>query len=543
VSERIGNALVSYARYLGKTFWPADLAVFYPHPGHWPVAQVAFAAILVVGLCLGALWFGRCVPFAAMGWFWFFGMLVPTIGFVQVSNQSMADRYTYLPLIGVFIIISWGAAEVLALWRLPKAVIGIMAGLVVAACAVRTEGQLRHWQDGERLFRHALAVTKGNFVAHYNLGNALMHKGQVDEAIAQFRLTLEIRPDYADACCNLGSALLQKGRVNEAIAQFRKAMKIWPDHPLARYNLATTLLQNGRVNEAIAEFQKALKTRPDDLLTCINLGNALLQTGRVDEAIAHYQKALEIQPDYADAHNNLGSALLKKGRTDEAVGHFQRALEIQPNDADAHNHLGDVFLHRGQMDEAIAHYRETLAIQPGYAAAHNNLGYALVEKGRVDEAIGHFQEALKIQPGFAEAHNNLGYVLLQTGHVREAVAQFETVLILQPDNARTMSNLAWVLATCPDASVRNGTRAMELARKADHLNGQDPVVLHALAAAYAEGGRFAEAVTAAQRALQLASAQSNAPLAEMLQSQLKLYQAGSPFRDTGQTGGANQVKP
>jgi tetratricopeptide (TPR) repeat protein len=399
VSERIGNALVSYARYLGKTFWPADLAVFYPHPGHWPVAQVVFAAILVAGLCLGALWFGRRIPFAAMGWFWFLGMLVPAIGLVQVGSQSMADRYTYLPLIGIFIILSWGAAEVLARWRLPKAVIGIMAGLAVVACAVRTEGQLRHWQDGESLFRYALAVTKGNFVAHNNLGNALMHEG------------------------------------------------------------------------------------------------------RVDEAIAHYQKALAIQPDYDLAHNNLGFALFQKGELDEAIAHFQKALVIQPD----------------------------------LVAAHYQLGNALLQKGRVNEAVVHYQKALEIQPDFADGHVNLANALLQKKQVREALAHCRAALKFQPDNPEILSDLAWVLATWPDASVRNGTEAIQLAQRAIQLTGgRDPMTLRALATAYAEAGQFGKAVSTARRALELAESHSNAALADTLRSDIKLYQADSPFRDTVQ---------
>ena len=544
VSERMENALVSYARYLGKTFWPVDLAVFYPHPGHWPAEQVVSGAILVAGLCLGVVWFGRRFPFAVTGWFWFLGMLVPTIGLVQVSNQSMADRYTYLPSIGIFIILAWGAREVSMRWRFSKAVIGIGAGLTVIACAVRTEGQLHYWQDSESLFRHALAVTKGNFVAHNNLGSTLLQKGQVAEAIDQFRQALEVRPDYADAYCNLGSALLQKRRADEAIAQFRKALEVQPNHPLARYNLATTLLQNGRVNEAIAQFQNAVEIRPDDPLTHLNLGNALLQKGRLDEAVAQYQKVLEIQPDDADAHNNLGSALLKKGRLDEAAAQFQQALQIDPNHANAHHNLADIFLQQGRLDEAIARYQETLLLQPDCADAHNNLGIALLQQGRMNEAIGHFQKAVEIQPGYADAHNNLGYILLQTGHAREATVHLETALKLQPDNARTLSNLAWVLATCPEASVRNGTEAIELARRANQLSdGQDPVVLRALAAAYAEGGRFAEATTVAEHALKLAIANSNMAMADSVRAQLRLYQAGSPSRDNTQTDGDNQVQP
>jgi tetratricopeptide (TPR) repeat protein len=442
MGERIENALVSYARYLGKTFWPDDLAAYYPHPGYWPAWQVVSAVMLVAGLCLGVLRFGRRFPFAVTGWFWFLGMLVPTIGIVQVSNQAMADRYTYLPSIGVFIIFVWGAAEALARWRLSKAVVGTGAGLVIVVCVALTEGQLRHWQDSESLFSHALAVTKNNAVAHNNLGNLFLEDGQVDEAMTHYQEALGIQPDYADARCNIGSALLQKGRVDEAIAQFRKA--------------------------------------------------------------------LEIQPDDASAHNNLGNALLSAGRFDEAISQYQEALKIQPD----------------------------------FAKAHNNLGWSLVQSRRLDEAIDQFQKALEIQPDYAEAHNNLAFALLQKGQVREAVAHCRTALKLQPGDAGTMSNLAWVLATCPDASVRNGGQAIVLAQRATEITGsQDPMILRTLAAACAEGKRFTDAMAAARRAIQLAENQSNTALADALRSQLVFYEAGTAFRDTSLTDGAASREP
>ena len=538
VGERFGNGLVSYGQYLGRTFWPVELAVFYPHPGQWPAGQVMLAGVLVAGLCLGAAWLGRRFPFAVVGWYWFVGMMIPVIGLVQVSNQSMADRYTYLPLIGVFMIVAWGAGEVVARWELPKVVVGIAAGGVAVACAAGTEAQLGYWRDSESLFRHALAVTKDNFVAYNSLGNALLEKGQVDEAIAHFQKTLEIQPDYADVHNNLGNALLQKGRVDEAIAHFQRALKILPNHELAHYNLGNALLQKGRVDEAINQFQKALEIRPDYADAHNNLGNVLLQKGRVDEAITQFQKALATQSDFADAHNNLGAALLEKGRVDEAITQFQKALGIQLNHSNAHYNLGNALLRKGQTDEAITHYQKALEIKPSDADTHNNLGTALVLKDRLDEAMTHFQRVLEIQPGFAQAHDNLAFILLRKGQVREAAAHYQTALKLEPDNARALSNFAWVLATWPEPSVRDGARAIELAQRANRLaDGQDPVILCALAAGYAEGGRFAEAVTAAQRALQLAAARSDAALADALRSQIKLYQAGFPFRDTGQTDG------
>jgi len=533
VGERVGNALASYAQYLVKMFWPVDLAIFYPHPGQWPAAQVVLAAILIAGSCLVIVWFARRLPFAVTGWFWFLGMLIPTIGLVQVSNQSMADRYTYLPSIGVFIILAWGAGEAFVRWRLPKAVIGIATGLVLIACAVRTGDQLRYWRDGERLFRHALAVTDRNFVAENNLGNVLLDKGQVDEAMTHYQKALELQPRYADACNNLGSALLEKNRVDEAITCYQKALELQPDYALAHNNLGNALLRKGQVDEAIAHYQKSLAIQPDYANAWNNLGTAFRQKGHLDEAITDYCKALKIHPNHAQAHNNLGDVLLQKGQVDEAIAHFQMAVKIKPDFAEAHHNLGIILLQKGQTAAATTHFQKVVELKPDDAEAHNNLGWCLVQTGRDGEGIDHFQRALEIRPDFAEARSNLGFVLLQKGRVREAMTHIQMAVTLQPDNARTLSGLAWVLATCSEASVRDGARAMELAQRANRLTGgQDPMALRALAAADAETGQFAEALSAARRAVQLAEAQSNTELAGMLRFEMQLYQAGAPVRES-----------
>jgi tetratricopeptide (TPR) repeat protein len=236
-----------------------------------------------------------------------------------------------------------------------------------------------------------------------------------------------------------------------------------------------------------------------------NLGNALFQKGQVDEAIAHYQKALAIQPDHAKAHYNLGNALAGQSKLDEAIVEFQKASAIQPDQPEVLNNLAIALLRNGQVDEAIIQFQKTLAIQPGLAGAHNNLGAALFKKGRVNEAINSFQKALAIQPDSGDAQNNL-------------------------------ARIAWLLATSPDPSIRNGTKARELALQANQLSGnENPMILRTLAAAYAEMGRFSEAIAISQRAMQLASAQNNVTLVASLQIQLKAYEAGSAFRDAGPT--------
>ena len=299
-----------------------------------------------------------------------------------------------------------------------------------------------------------------------------------------------------------------------------------------------TWRQSAMYSDAETLWRTTIARNPNSFMAHNNLGSVFLEMGRVDDAILQFQTTLDLHPDHANAHYNLGNALLQKGRVDEAIAHFQKTLDLQPNYANAHNNLGNVLLQIGRVDEAIVHFQKALDLQPDHANAHNNLGNALLQKGRVDEAIAHYQRAVDFLPDSADAHYNLGNALLQRGRINEAVAQYLETLEIQPHFAEVQKNLgriAWVLATCPEASVRNGATAIELAERVASLTtGSDPVIMGTLAAAYAEAGRFAEAVTTAQQALQMADSQSNAVLANALRSQLKLYEAGSPFRDPGQ---------
>jgi tetratricopeptide (TPR) repeat protein len=328
----------------------------------------------------------------------------------------------------------------------------------------------------------------------------------------------------------------------------------WNKRPLLEPALGGTLVlvlgvltwrQCGMYTGLETLWQRTIARNPNCYLAYCNIGNDLLQKGQVDEAIRMFEKALKTQPPFVETpHYLLGNALLQKVRNDEAIIHYRAVLEIRPDFVSAIHNLGIALLQKGQTDEAVAHFRKIVELQPGSANAHNNLGWMLRRTGQLDEAKIQLEKALEIQPDYPEAHINLAKTLLQSGQVREAVTHYRAALKVQPDDPQSLSNLAWVLATYPEASVRNGPEAIQLAQRANQLtDGQKPMNLRALAAAYAEGGRFAEAVTAAQRALQLASAQFNAPLVGMLQSQIKLYQAGSPYRDIGQTDGANQVKP
>jgi tetratricopeptide (TPR) repeat protein len=385
LAERVENALISYCRYLGKMFWPADLAVFYPMPHHWPLGNALAAGALLLAITLLAVVLRRRYPFLLVGWLWFIGILVPVIGLVPVGEQSMADRYSYVPSIGIVLFLVWGAHELLGVGR--NQLIGLTATAAAAAlaCAAVTRQQLGYWKNSETLFARALVVTGNNYLAHAQLGAVLDEQGSLEEATAQYVLAL---------------------RENIASAETHN-------------NLGLVLARQGRPAEAVKEYLEALKWRPNYANPHNHLGYMLDQQGRPEEAIREYDAALRLNPDYADAHCNRAIALAHQGRQDEALEEFQTALRLQPNAADAHSNLGVILERKGQLDAAIEHYQAAIKLQPGFARAHFNLGVALARKGQLADAIEEFQAALRLKPDFEEARKNLA-------SVREAFAAKES---------------------------------------------------------------------------------------------------------------------
>ncbi len=532
--SRIANALICYVAYLGQFFCPLGLAVFYPYlQNSLPIWKVIASLALLVGISLAAMAGRRKCPYLLVGWLWHLGMLVPVIGLVQVGSQAMADRYTYLPQIGLYIALAWGAERVSRHWPYRCWVVGAAAALAVMSLAWCAWQQASYWKNSETLWRHALACTSKNWLAEGNSAILLAGRGRVDEAIDHYLEALKIKPDYELAHSNLGVVLAGCGRVDEAIAHYHEALKITPDDALAHNNLGDALASQGRADEAIDHYQKALETKPDFAEAQYNLGVVLATHGRSDEAIDHYQKALKIKPDYAEAHSNLGAALAGRGRLDEAVAHYRRALEIKPDNAEIRNNLGNALANRGQVNEAIAEYRKALEIKPDYAGAQNNLALALAGCGRVDEAIANYQAALKINPDNVNAHRNLAVVASGRKKILAALAQRRELLRSRPQDATLLNDTAWLLATDPNASFRNGPEAVELAQRANKLSdGKRPEILATLAAAYAEAGRFVEAGQTAQKALDLAAQQSNQALAESIQAKIRLYEAAKPFHES-----------
>jgi tetratricopeptide (TPR) repeat protein len=428
---RLENALVSYVFYLGKLFYPVHLAVLYPRVSLLPVWKVVAASLVLAGISAAAFHWRRRLPYLLVGWLWYLGMMVPVIGLLQVGVGNGANRFTYLPQIGLAVALAWALADAYRRWPAGRWACGVGAAVVLAAMMAGAWHETDHWRDSLSMWQHTLACTGSNHVAETNYGAAL-----------------------ADA-----------GRFEEAIAHYRKALEFEPDAPLVHRNL----------------------------------GDAYAAMNRIDEAINQYPKAAAGDQCRATAHNNLAILLSRRGRKAEAIAHFQAAIEAKPDNAAAHCNFAVTLVGFGRVDEAIDQYRQTLAIDPGYLDAHTGLGNLLAARGRFAEAMDHYK----------------------------------TVLVKNPENARAVQMLAWLMATSPQAIQRNASEAVELARWACQLTGDrwaEP--LDTLGAAYAEAGRFSEAVTAAQRALAIATRQDDRQLAEAVRSRIALYEAGKPYHQT-----------
>ena len=371
---RVANAFVSYITYIRKLIWPSRLAVFYPHPfDKLPTWQVVASALLLLVITVVVIWLARSRKYLTVGWLWYLGALVPVIGLVQVGAQAMADRYTYLPFIGLFIMIAWGLPDLLAKWRYRKITLGALALAVLLSLSICTRLQLRHWRSNSTLFEHAINVTGDNFVMNNNYANVLDEMGQVEKAIDHFYKALRIRPDSPEVHNNLGNALRNLDRIDEAIKHYKKALELRPNFAEPHYNLAITLGRQGKTDEAIAEYCESLRFRPDDVDTLSNLGLALAQKGDFDEAIEYYKKALELEPDNVIAHGRLGLALASVDRIDEAIEQCKIVLKACPDDVEMYCNVGILLEKQGKTDEAIKAYRQALQIDPDYTKARNLL--------------------------------------------------------------------------------------------------------------------------------------------------------------------------
>ena len=489
--------LVAYTHYLGALFVPRNLAVYYPYEKVVPVAEVFLAGLVLAAV--SALVFRQATrrPYLATGWLWFLGMLVPVIGLVQVGDQAWADRYTYLPSVGLFVAVAWRVAELAGKAPAGRSFLRWLAAAVSLALLFGTSAQLRHWKDTRTLFEHAARVTRNNPLA----------------------ITL------------LGSLLAQEGKLEQAMEYYRTALRYAPDFPEAEFYLGRAFDQQGKLDEAIAEYNKALWFKPFQEQAHIFLGIALAKQGKLDQATDHYLAAIKLNGQSAVAHNNLAKLLHTRGRLDDAIAHYTAALKSAPGLAQAHNNLGILLLQQGRLVEGTAHLREALRLRPGDPESQVNLAQALAQQQQWAEAADLFAKTVTAATVDPHAHCQFAVTLAHLQRTREAMSHYASALLLQPDLVAALDGLSWILATDANPAFRNGVEAVRMAERACELTGRkDAAKLKTLAAAYAEAGRFPEATTTAQTARELAAQASNKELADECLLMLEQYKAAKPWR-------------
>ena len=400
---RINNAFIGIVDYVWQTFWPARLAVYYPYPANGPaIWQIVLSIALLIAITAIVVTFRGRRPYLLTGWFWFLGMLVPNIGIVQAGSQARADRFTYLPQIGLCILVTWTVADMMASWRRRRLILGLAAAMAIIALMFCAGTQTRYWRNSESLWNHTIAVNPENPVAEGALGSALMAEGKTDEAITHFKKGLSIWSTDAGAHNNLGNALLEKGQLDEAIAHYRKALEFQANNAMAYYNLGVAYFRKKDLDEAIFQYRKAIEIQPDYPDGYDQLGNTLFQKGEVDAAIASWETSLHRQPTNVATRNSLAIVLAQRGRLREAIHHWQKILEIDPGNIDAQNILAWVFA--TSPDPSIRNAATAVNLAEGAARASSRknpgilrtLAAAYAESGRFSEAAVTAERARKI---------------------------------------------------------------------------------------------------------------------------------------------------
>jgi len=477
--ERVANACVAYVTYLAKTLWPTGLACFYPYTRPpWYAPAAAALLVAVTGL---ALFDVKRRPYLAVGWLWFVVALVPVIGLVQAGAQSMADRFTYLPHVGLLVALVWWTADVLERRPATSRLLPWLAAAVVAGACATTYVQLQTWRNSETLLRRALAVTRDNFLAH----------------------------------ANLGSALAEQGRYEEADEHYREAVRLRPSWPVAQNNMGNVYARAGDYEAAAYHYRNALAVRPELTRTRYNLGLALHRLGQLDQAIEQYRLVIAADPTWVDGHYSLAHALLSAGQAEAARAQAEAGLELAPDREDVRALVA-------RIDGEVASRARAAQVAELLVRARKLAGTE-----RYDEAVSAYEQALQLNPAIEGAHYELGVTLSAAGDRHGAAREFRLELVERPAWPPAALELAWILATDRDPSVRNGTEAVRLAEAAASASPGDAATLDVLAAAYAEDGRFDAAIEAAERAL---AANDDREWAAGVRERLAGYRRGRAYR-------------
>jgi len=441
---RIGNALVSYGDYILKMFYPMELAVFYPHPAagleDWKIAASA-ACLFTITIVVILLEHRR---YLLAGWLWYLGTLVPVIGIVQTGRQAMADRYTYIPLIGLFIMLVWFAADIIGKWRYRAVVVGITGTVLISTLAVLTFKQVGYWRDTMTLFTHTSAITKGDYLAHSLLATRYAQSGDFDKARSELEMAMRMNVNEIDVLYNIANSLAVLGRTDEANVYYNKILAITPGDPDTYIALASMETDKHNFERAIDLYRKALEYHPESGDLHGRLGSLFYQMGQVDQAISELETAVKLKED-SKLYGNLGVAVSSKGQVQRAIQCYEKAIQLDSSNAEAHYNFGNLYLAQDKPAQAADEYVKAIKAKLNYSKAYGNLGLALSFMGKYDDAVEKFRNAITLDPNNVEARFNLAAALTDKGLIDEPVEQLHKILELLPDNNAVKDNLSALL--------------------------------------------------------------------------------------------------
>lgn len=462
---RISNALLAYCRYIEKAIFPYPLAIFYPLEKSIPFGQAALAGILLVAVTFLVCKRWRTNPYLLVGWFWYQGTLVPVIGLVQVGAQSMADRYTYIPMVGLLIILAWGVPDLLQRLRYKKAFLAGGAAAILITCTILTWFQVQLWRDSVALFGHTLVVANDSPSVHNNLGNALAQSGRYQEALFHFNRAIQIHPQLTDAHYNKGSILLKMNMYAAAEASIRLALSLYPDYPEAHNNLGLALAAQNRLQEAAGHYQEALRLNPTFSEALMNWGNIFSKQSDYENAQKCYENALRIQPNAA-GHLNLGQLHAHQGRLESALTCYEQAISLDPDNDTAHLLMGKTYFRLQDMNAAEKSFLIAVQHNNGSGEAYNYLGRINGFKRKPERAREYFEKAIALNPFDGDSRFQLGITYATQGNLEKAIHHFKETIRLSPNHLqarRSIVQAAWLSGDRETAYAE-----LEILRKQDY---------------------------------------------------------------------------
>jgi tetratricopeptide (TPR) repeat protein len=436
LATRMANAFVSYIAYMAKMLWPTNLAVLYPHPGGWPLWRVLGSAVLLIAITAWAVRGIKKRPYAAVGWFWYVGTLVPVVGIVQVGEQAMADRYTYIPLIGLFIIVAWGVPELFKNWRFRKEALIVLPAMCISCLFFLTWGQVGYWRNSVTLFDHVLKVTDRNAIAYYTRGNAYAILGNYRQAIEDYNKAIQLNPKYTMAYYNRGIAYGNLSNHRQAIEDYNKAIQLNPKFAEAYNSRGNAYSNLSNHRQAIEDYNKAIQLNPKFAEAYNSRGNAYSNLSNHRQAVEDYNKAIQLNPKYAMAYYNRGIAYGNLGNYRHVIEDYNKAIWLNPKFAEAYNNRGNSYGKFGNYRQAIEDCNKAIELNPKFAIAYYNRGSAYGNLGNHRQAIEDYNKAIELNPKSAQAYNNRGIAYGNLGNYRQAIEDIKTAARLGDESAQ-----------------------------------------------------------------------------------------------------------